>query len=176
MNLGTFSGVYLPCTQNILGVILFMRMAAIVGEAGIWHSLLMLLLCCSTTFLTTLSLSAIATNGRIRAGGVYYLISRSLGPATGGSIGILYYIALTFAAAMYILGSIEALEVGSHVTLGPEAFSNRFLSLLLLLLIVIINIVGVRFIPKAGMIILVLVFFTILSMLIGLFTTGARAD
>jgi len=114
--LGTFTGVFLPCVQNILGVILFMRMAAIVGEAGIYQTLLILLLCCSTTFLTTLSLSAIATNGKIRTGGVYYLISRSLGPAPGGSIGvrlyikhkILFYFAVTFSASMYILGSVEA--------------------------------------------------------------------
>ena len=53
-------------------------------------------------------MSAIATNGKIRTGGVYYLISRSLGPATGGSIGILYYLATSFSSALSILGAVEA--------------------------------------------------------------------
>lgn len=33
-NLGTLMGVYLPCIQNIFGVILFIRMTWIVGTAG----------------------------------------------------------------------------------------------------------------------------------------------
>ena len=34
-NLGTVTGVFLPCIQNIFGVILFIRMVWIVGTAGI---------------------------------------------------------------------------------------------------------------------------------------------
>lgn len=71
-------------------------MSTIVGEAGVFQSFVMLIFCTATTFLTVLSMSAIVTNGKIRTGGVYYLVSRSLGPATGGSIGILYYLAITF--------------------------------------------------------------------------------
>ena len=33
--LGTVTGVFLPCVQNILGVILFLRLSAITGEAGV---------------------------------------------------------------------------------------------------------------------------------------------
>ena len=33
-NLGTLMGVFLPCIQNIFGVILFIRMTWIVGTAG----------------------------------------------------------------------------------------------------------------------------------------------
>lgn len=79
-----------------MSVVIFLRMAAIVGEAGIFHSFTLLLFAKGTTFLTILSMSAIATNGKVRTGGVYYLISRSLGPSTGGAIGLLYYLAITF--------------------------------------------------------------------------------
>lgn len=45
--MGTFMGVYLPCLQNILGVILFLRLTWIVGTSGILESLAIVALCCS---------------------------------------------------------------------------------------------------------------------------------
>lgn len=65
----------------------------------------------SLTLSTILSFSAISTNGKIRTGGVYYLMSRSLGAAIGGSIGLLYYIAITFSSGMSIIGAVETLQV-----------------------------------------------------------------
>lgn len=38
----------------------------IIGIAGIWNSLLLVCFCCSCTFLTAVSLSAIATNGAMK--------------------------------------------------------------------------------------------------------------
>jgi hypothetical protein len=61
--LGTIMGVYLPTLQNILGVILFLRLTWIVGTAGVGLAFLLVSICCLCTFLTTISLSAIATNG-----------------------------------------------------------------------------------------------------------------
>lgn len=45
--MGTFMGVYLPCLQNIFGVILFLRLTWVVGIAGIMESFCMVFLCCS---------------------------------------------------------------------------------------------------------------------------------
>ena len=71
----------------------------------------------SQTMLTAISMSAIATNGVVPAGGPYFMISRNLGPEFGGSIGLLFYIGTTFAASMYIVGGIEILVVSSdHLT------------------------------------------------------------
>ncbi|KFV68386.1 Solute carrier family 12 member 5, partial [Dryobates pubescens] len=61
------------------------------------------------TMLTAISMSAIATNGVVPAGGSYYMISRSLGPEFGGAVGLCFYLGTTFAGAMYILGTIEIL-------------------------------------------------------------------
>ena len=44
---------------------------------------LIVLLSMVVTILTTLSMSAITTNGQIKGGGAYYLISRNLGPEFG---------------------------------------------------------------------------------------------
>lgn len=45
--MGTFIGVYLPCLQNILGVILFLRLTWIVGVAGVLESFLIVSMCCT---------------------------------------------------------------------------------------------------------------------------------
>lgn len=44
--MGTFIGVYLPCLQNVLGVILFLRLTWIVGTAGILGSFAIVSMCC----------------------------------------------------------------------------------------------------------------------------------
>eukprot|EP01083_Nonionella_stella_P200835 735122_1 len=87
---GTFKGVTARCLLNIFGVIMFLRMGWMVGQSGILLSITIILLCSSVTFITTLSMSAIATNGRIEGGGLYYMISRSLGPSFGGTVGLLF--------------------------------------------------------------------------------------
>ncbi|KAJ8257586.1 hypothetical protein GJAV_G00187370 [Gymnothorax javanicus] len=109
--MGTLMGVYLPCLQNIFGVILFLRMTWVVGVGGVIESFIIVFMCCSTTMLTAISMSAIATNGVVPAGGSYYMISRSLGPEFGGAVGICFYLGTTFAGAMYILGCIEILLI-----------------------------------------------------------------
>lgn len=46
--LGTLMGVYLPCIQNIFGVILFLRMTWMVGIGGVLGSFIIVFMCCST--------------------------------------------------------------------------------------------------------------------------------
>ena len=67
------------CLLNIWGTMLFLRLTWVVGQAGLWQGLLVITLCNVVTVLSALSMSAISTNGRIAAGGVYYMISRALG-------------------------------------------------------------------------------------------------
>lgn len=70
----------------------------------------------TVNLLTTLSLSAIASNGEVKGGGAYYLISRSLGPEFGGSIGILFYLAQVLNTAMNVVGLIDCIRLYS----GPS--------------------------------------------------------
>ena len=60
------------------------------------------------TSLTSFSLAAIATNTRVKGGGAYYLISRSLGVEFGGGIAFVFYLAQSVSVAMYVIGFAEA--------------------------------------------------------------------
>jgi len=66
---------------------------------------------------TSMSMSAIATNGVVAGGGSYFMISRALGPEFGGAVGILFYLGTTVAASMYIIGAVEIFLVGHSVYL-----------------------------------------------------------
>ncbi len=107
---GTFAGVFTPNVLTILGIILFLRMGWVVGQAGLWGALAIIGLANAISLLTGLSLSAIATNMRVGAGGNYYLISRSLGLEIGGAIGIPLFLSQAISVAFYIIGFTEALR------------------------------------------------------------------
>ena len=106
---GTFGGVFTPCVLTILGVIMFLRFGYVVGNAGLWNTLLILIAAKVITVLTAMSLSAIATNTKVEGGGAYFLISRSLGVEFGGAIGIVFFFAQAISVAMYVIGFTEAL-------------------------------------------------------------------
>jgi amino acid transporter len=107
--LGTFAGVFTPSILTILGIILFLRLGYVVGNAGLGLALLILVLANSISVLTSVSLSAIATNLKVKGGGDYYLISRTLGHEFGGAIGVVVFLAQSVSIAFYCLGFGEAL-------------------------------------------------------------------
>uniref|UniRef100_A0A8C7C8A8 Solute carrier family 12 member 7 n=1 Tax=Neovison vison TaxID=452646 RepID=A0A8C7C8A8_NEOVI len=170
--MGTCIGVYLPCLQNILGVILFLRLTWIVGAAGVLESFLI-------TMLTAISMSAIATNGVVPAGGSYYMISRSLGPEFGGAVGLCFYLGTTFAGAMYILGTIEifltyispsAAIIQAETAEGEAAamlHNMRVYGTCTLALMAMVVFVGVKYVNKLALVFLACVVLSILSIYAG---------
>lgn len=108
--LNTFGGVFVPNVLTILGVILFLRSGWVIGMAGLKSALLILLVANSITLLTSLSLSAIATNTKVGVGGAYFLISRSLGLEIGGSVGAPLFFAQAISVAFYFVGFAESLK------------------------------------------------------------------
>ena len=108
--LGTFPGVFTPSVLTILGIILFMRLGYVVGNAGLGQALMIICLANAISVLTTFSLSAIATNLKVKGGGDYYLISRTLGVEFGGAIGIVLFLAQSVSIAFYCIGFGEALS------------------------------------------------------------------
>merc|ERR1711892_568766 len=106
---GWVEGVFMRCLLNIWGVMLFLRLTWVIGQAGIVQGLLLMTIANVVTTITTLSMSAVCTNGQIKGGGVYYMISRSLGPEFGGAIGLMFTLANSIAVAMYVIGFCESL-------------------------------------------------------------------
>ncbi len=105
---GAFEGVFIPTFLSIVGVILFLRLGYVVGGAGLFGTVAIILLTISVTLATGLSLSSIASNIRIGAGGAYSIVTKTLGLEIGGSIGIPLYLAQAFSVALYIFGFSEA--------------------------------------------------------------------
>uniref|UniRef100_A0AAQ5Y7T1 Solute carrier family 12 member 6 n=1 Tax=Amphiprion ocellaris TaxID=80972 RepID=A0AAQ5Y7T1_AMPOC len=172
--MGTFMGVYLPCLQNIFGVILFLRLTWVVGTAGILQALCIVFICCCCTMLTAISMSAIATNGVVPAGGSYFMISRSLGPEFGGAVGLCFYLGTTFAGALYILGAVEILVVyiapkaAIFEGEGAAMLNNmRIYGTIFLLLMSLLVFVGVKYVNKLASIFLACVIVSIISIYVG---------
>ncbi len=87
---GTLGGVFTPSLLTILGVIMFLSFSTVVGYSCLWNSLVILLASKTITLITGLSIASIATNMRVKGGGAYYLISRSLGVEFGGVIATFF--------------------------------------------------------------------------------------
>ncbi|MCG8373623.1 MAG: Na-K-Cl cotransporter [Balneolales bacterium] len=107
--LGTFGGVFTPSILTILGVIMYLRFGWVVGNVGLVGTWIIVTLSTSITFLTGLSIASIATDQRVRIGGAYYMISRSLGIEPGGAIGIPLFFAQALSIALYTIGFAESL-------------------------------------------------------------------
>lgn len=118
LHLGTFRGVILPCLQsNMLGAILFIRLPWIVAEVGILQATVIVFLSVISVLLTSTSLSAIVTNGKLsKTGSLYYVLRKNIGLELGGSVGVMYTCGKLLACAMYCLGAAEAfmLAIGQH--------------------------------------------------------------
>jgi amino acid transporter len=106
---GTFKGVYTPSVLTIFGVIMYLRFGWVLGNVGLAGTLLIVTLATSITFLTGLSISAMATNMKVGGGGAYYIIARSLGLEAGAAIGLPLFFARAIGVAFYIAGFTEAL-------------------------------------------------------------------
>ncbi len=159
--LGTFGGVFVPNVLTILGVIMFLRTGWVVGNAGLRSALLILLIANAITFLTALSLAAVATNTKVGVGGAYFLISRSLGLEVGGSVGVPLYFAQAISVAFYLVGfseSLQAIVPGVDVRLAATVSLGVFF---------VVAWVGASFAVKAQYLILVLLTLSLVSFFSG---------
>jgi amino acid transporter len=162
--LGTFAGVFTPSVLTILGIILFLRLGYVVGNAGLGPALLILLLANGISVLTSVSLSAIATNLKIKGGGDYYVISRTLGHEFGGALGIVLFLAQSVSIAFYCLGFGEAVAdlVSTDLTILPQIIAALAVSFLF-----IFAWLGADWATKFQYVVMAVLFSAIISFFVG---------
>ncbi|KAK6529816.1 hypothetical protein TWF281_008975 [Arthrobotrys megalospora] len=161
--LGTFNGVFVPTTLNVLSILMFLRFGFILGQSGVLGMMGMLAASYLINLVTTLSISAISTNGTVRGGGAYYLISRSLGPEFGGSIGIVFYLGYVLNTGMNAVGLVDCImnNYGIRAEDGngalPDSFGWRYLYATgILILCTVICLLGSGIFSKASNLLLVI--------------------
>ncbi|GJQ63227.1 MAG: Na-K-Cl cotransporter [Melioribacteraceae bacterium] len=156
---GTFGGVFTPDVLTILGVIMYLRLGWVVGNAGLLGAIGIIILAKLITIATGLSMSSITTNIKIGAGGAYSIISKSLGLEAGGSIGIPFYFAQTFSAALYIIGFTEG-WIRIFPTHDPVT-----ISVVIWVMLMLISYISTAFAIKIQYVILAVIGISILSFL-----------
>jgi len=162
--LGTFAGVFTPSVLTILGIILFLRLGFVVGNAGLGPALLILLLANGISVLTSVSLSAIATNLKVKGGGDYYVISRTLGHEFGGAIGLVVFLAQSVSIAFYCLGFGEVIAylVQTDIIYLPQIIAVSAVSFLF-----IFAWLGADWATKFQYVVMAVLFAAIISFFIG---------
>ncbi|KAI8871719.1 hypothetical protein GQ42DRAFT_161832 [Ramicandelaber brevisporus] len=116
--LGTMEGVFVPVGSSLWTIIFFVRMGYVICHAGVAGSVALFSASYIIALMTALSLSAIATNGIVRSGGVYYMASRTLGPEFGGSVGIMFYMATLLNGVLAAVAFAEPILATIGVTEG----------------------------------------------------------
>ncbi|KAG5270643.1 hypothetical protein AALO_G00194950 [Alosa alosa] len=175
---GWIKGVLVRCMLNIWGVMLFIRLSWVFGQAGAGLGVVIILLSMVVTIVTCLSMSAICTNGVVRGGGAYYLISRSLGPEFGGSIGLIFAFANAVAVAMYVVGFAETLVdllKDNNALMTDELNDIRIVGCITVVLLLGICVIGMEWEAKAQIVLLIILLVAIANVFVGTFIPATES-
>ncbi len=162
---GTFGGVFTPSILTILGVIMYLRLPWIVGQAGLLTTIGIILLAHLISVSTGLSVSSIATDKKVKAGGTYYMISRSLGLPIGGTLGLALFVGLSFSVSLYLIGFAESFL--SYW--GYEVTKNniRLTGSIILVSVTVVTFISTSLAIKTQYIIMTAIILSLASMLLG---------
>ncbi len=178
---GTFAGVFTPSILTILGVILYMRLGWVVGNAGLVGAIAIIIIAHVIAITTGLSVSSVATDKKIGAGGIYYVLSRSMGIPIGGSIGIALYVGTAFSIALYLIGFAESFN--GYFGFGMAVNDFRLTGTIALVSITALALISTSFALKTQFLVLTAIIFSLVSVFFGtsdfvpekvnMFSTGA---
>ncbi len=162
---GTFAGVFTPSILTILGVIMYMRLGWVVGNSGLLGTIAIIVIAHVIAVTTGLSVSSVATDKKIGAGGIYYVLSRSMGIPIGGSIGIAIFIGTAFSISLYLIGFSESFN--SYFDLGMSTNDFRVTATIALLSLTILALISTSVALKAQFFILAAIVISLLSIFFG---------
>ena len=140
---------------------MYLRFGWVVGNVGLLGTLAIVTLGTSITFLTALSIASIATNAPVKAGGAYFLISRSLGLEMGGAIGIPLFLAQAFSVALYIMGFSE-----SMVAIFP-VLDIKLVGIITTIFLSLLALFSTKAAIRAQYVILAVIAFSLISFFLG---------
>uniref|UniRef100_A0A8C5Q107 Solute carrier family 12 member 3 n=1 Tax=Leptobrachium leishanense TaxID=445787 RepID=A0A8C5Q107_9ANUR len=167
---GWVKGVMIRCMLNIWGVILYLRLPWITAQAGIALTWLIIFMSVTVTSITGLSISAISTNGKVKSGGTYFLISRSLGPELGGSIGMIFAFANAVAVAMHTVGFAETvrdLMADLESSIVDPINDIRIIGVITVTVLLGISLAGMEWEAKAQVLFFIVIMVSFVNYLVG---------
>lgn len=166
-----FSGVFTPSILTILGVIMYLRLGWVIGQGGLILTLIIIAVAHIISVSTGLSISSIATDKKIKTGGIYYILSRSLGMAMGGSIGIALFIGTALSISLYIVGFTENFLSIPAISnfLGMQGSINeiRIVGTIVIISLVVLAFISTAVVIKTQYFILAAIFLSLVSIIWG---------
>jgi len=162
---GTFGGVFVPSILTILGVIMYLRLPTIIGEAGLFATIGIIIVAHIISVTTGLSVSSIATDKKVEAGGTYYMISRSLGLSIGGTLGLALFVGLSFSVSLYLIGFSESFL--NYWGLPTDINNIRLTGSLVLLAVTTITFISTSLAMKTQYFIMAAIVLSLISIFFG---------
>jgi amino acid transporter len=162
---GTFTGVFTPSILTILGVIMYMRLGWVVGNAGLIGAVVIIIIAHVISVATGLSVSSVATDKKIGAGGIYYILSRSMGIPIGGSIGIALFIGTAFSIALYLIGFAESFN--AYLGFGTSINDLRITGTIALISLIVLALISTSVALKTQFVILAAIVVSLISIFFG---------
>lgn len=166
---GKWDGVFTTCMVNIFGVIVFLRSGWIVAQAGILHSIMVIVCSVGIALISVLSAIGIVERIRVETGGVYFLIANTLGSRFGGSLGLMYCFGQAVGCALNVLGFGESMA--GLVGLEHNAWAIRGFAAAAVILLGTINVAGVKWVVKLQFVLLIILLLSALDFMVGSFIT-----
>jgi amino acid transporter len=160
-----FSGVFTPSVLTIIGVIMYLRLPAIVGQAGLLYTLGIILVAHVISVTTSLSIASLATDKPVRTGGPYFIISRSMGLPIGGTLGLALFAGYAFSISLYLIGFSESFL---HYWNFDTSINNiRLTGGIALIAITIITYISTSLALKSQFVIMAAIALSLLSIFLG---------
>lgn len=163
---GTWDGVFTSCVINLIGVIIYLRMGWIVGNAGLWLTILIILGAVFIVLIVVLSGIGVCERCKMGKGGVYFLLSHVLGGRIGGSLGIIYCFGQAVGCSLSVMGFGESIL---GLTGQDNPWIAKGVAVALVILLLGINVAGVKWVIRFQLVLLIVMFLSVMDFLVGSF-------